>query len=339
MGVRQRKILYNAVAADNDAVKKILKMKKFNKLILYDLKKNPLEKEFINRLKKVAKSVKVVFAKKEYAKGLKIEDLKGADALVTRLFDFYDPNLFGNSNLKYIGTMHTDVSHFDKKLLKINKITLTNVPDYATEAVAELTISALLNISRQTQKGMNFVKKGYWGFEKFIGWELKGKTLGIVGFGNIGKRVAEIAQCLGMNVIYFSKSRENEKLRIMFKPLKILLKSSDVVSLHCTLNEKTKNIINKSNLKLMKAEAILLDSARSELVDLNALYEKCKNKKLIAWFEAIEDKKTRVKFRKLDNVFLTPHFGWMTKESQIKLKEITLNNINSYLDGKPVNKI
>ncbi len=306
---------------------------KFNKLVLYDLKTSPLEKDFVDKLKKFSKSVKIVFAKGEYERALKPKDLEGVDALIIRPFDFYKDDLFKKSNLKYIGTMHTDISHFNKNFLKEKGITITNVAGYSTEAVAELTISALLNISRRTHEGMNYVKNGHWGFEKFMGWELKGKTLGIIGLGNIGKRVAEIAQAFGLKIIYFSPTRkkELEKVGIKYKTLEILLKESDIVSLHCSLNEKTKNILNKSNLKLLKHGAVLLNSARSELVDLGAFYELCKSKKISAWFEAIEDEKIRNKFRKLDNVFLTPHFGWMTIEAQQRLREATLENIENFL--------
>lgn len=309
---------------------------KFNKLILYDFKASPLEVEFVNNLKQYAKSVKIVFAKSEYSGTLKLLHLKNADALVTRIFDFYDDKLLAQSNLKYIGAMHTDISHFNIKLLNKKGITLTNIPNYATEAVAELTISALLNISRSTHDAMNFVKEGYWGFDKFLGWELRGKILGIIGLGKIGTRVAEIAEKLGMKIIHYTPSKRTEK---NFRELKKLLKQSDVISLHCSLNKKTNKILNKSNLKFIKRGTVLLNSARSELVDLNALYKLCKQGKITAWFEAIEDEKVRDKFNKLDNVYLTPHFGWMTKEAQQKLKEITLNNIKYYLKGNPQNKV
>ena len=314
---------------------------KFKKIVLYDLKADPTEKEFINNLKKYTESVEIVFAKKEYSKELKLSNLINADAFISRLFDDYDDVLFEKSNLKYIGAMHTDISHFNLKLLKKKGVTLTNVAGYSTEAVAELTISALLNISRRTYDAMNFVKKGNWGFEKFMGWELKGKTLGIIGLGRIGSRVAEIAVSLGMNVVYFSNDRKpkQEKIGIRFLGLIDLIKQSDVISLHCSLNDETKNILNKSNMKFMKKGFVLLNSARSELVDLDILYNLCKQNKISAWLEAIEDEEIREKFKTLDNIYLTPHFGWMTKEAQRKLREMTLNNIKAYLEGNLTNKI
>ncbi len=311
-------------------------MKKFKKLILYDLKAKPLQREFIVKLKRYSDEVKIIYANAEYEKALKLIHLKDADALVTRLFDNYDQITFEKSILKYVGAMHTDVSHFDKRILRKNGITLTNVAGYATEAVAELTLSALLNITRQTHDAMIFVKKGRWGFETFLGTELKNKTIGIVGLGNIGTRVAELAQCFGMRVQYFSRTRKKhlEKAGLKYLSLGKLLKSSDVVSLHCNLTDRTTGLLNKARLKLMKDGSILLNPSRSELVDLKALYDLTRSGKIRVWFEAIEDKKIRDKFRKLDNVYLTPHFGWMTREAQIRLMEMTLRNIEKYLSGR-----
>jgi len=310
---------------------------KFKKIVLYDLRSKSLEKEFVDRLKKFTESVKVVLADGEYLKALKSADLEGADALITRIFDYYDDYLFEKSDLKYIGAMHTDISHFNIELLNKKRIILTNIPGYATEAVAELTISALLNISRQTYDAMNFVKEGGWGFEKFLSWELKGKTLGIIGLGRIGSRVAEIAQGFGMDIIYYSKHKRNVPYK--FVGINDLLKQSDIVTLHCDLTDETKNILNKSNLKLIKHGAVLLNSARMELVDQEALFELCKQKKIIAWFDEIQDKEWRDKFRRLDNIYLTPDYGWMTKEAQQRVREMTLNNIRSFLEGKLMNRV
>lgn len=305
-------------------------MKKFKKIILYDLKQKPLEKDFIEELKKFAESIKIVFAEGEYLKKLKASDLEGADALITRIFDYYDDSLFKRSNLKYIGAMHTDVSHFNIKLLKEKGIVLTNIPDYATEAVAELTISALLSISRKTYEAMDFVKCGNWGFDRFLGWELKGKTLGIIGFGKIGNRVAEIANGFGMQVVYHSKTKKDTSYK--FLELNELLKQSDVVSLHCNLTDKTKDILNKLNFNLMKNGAVLLNPGRMELVDLKSLYEICKQKRIFAWFDEFQDEEWRNKVRKLDNVYLTPDYGWMTQEAQKRVREMTLNNVQLFLD-------
>lgn len=170
-----------------------------------------------------------------------------------------------------------------------------------------------------------------------MGWELKGKTLGIIGLGRIGSRVAEIAQGFGMKILYCSKTKKDVPYK--FVELNDLLKQSNVISLHCNLTNETKNILNKMNLKLMKEGAVLLNSARMELVDLEALYELCKQGKIFVWFDELQDKEWRDKFRKLDNVYLTPDYGWMTKEAQQRVRETTLNNIKSFLEGNPVNKV
>ncbi len=316
-------------------------MAKFKKLVLYDLKPQPLEKEFLQELKEIADSVEIVFAEKEYDGKLKPLHLQGADAFITRLFDNFDKGLFEKSRLRYIGAMHTDFSHFDLGLLKSKGITLCNVPHYATEAVAELSFSVLLNISRQTHDALNFVKQGKWGFQHFMGWELKGKTLGIVGLGAIGSRIAELGLAFGMKVCYYSTERksEMEKKGIKHCELEELLKNSDVVSLHCNLNNQSKNILNKEMIALLKQGAVLLNPSRNELCDLDAVFEAAKQGKISAWFEDIEDEQLRTKFLGVKNILLTPNYGWMTREAQQNLRSITIENAKLFLEGKPQNRI
>jgi glycerate dehydrogenase len=136
-----------------------------------------------------------------------------------------------------------------------------------------------------------------------------------------------------MNIIYYSKQKEN--LPYEFVEPNDLLKKADVVTLHCNLTEETKNILNRSNLKLMKQGAILLNSARMELVDLDALYELCRQRKIFVWFDELQDEGWRAKARNLDNVYLTPDYGWMTREAQERVREMTLNNLRSFLEEIP----
>jgi len=316
-------------------------MEKFKKLVLYDLKPEPLEKEFLEKLEEIAEEVKVVLAEKEYSGYLKPEYLKGADAFITRLFDNFDKELFEETSLRYIGTMHTDYSHFDLELLKKKGITLCNVPHYATEAVAELTFSVLLNISRQTHDALNFVKEGKWGFQHFVGCELKGKTFGIVGLGAIGSRVAEIGLGFGMKVCYYSKERklEMEKKGLEYCELDELLKKSDVVSLHCNFNKKSRNVIDKEKIMLLKQGAVLLNPSRNELCDLEAVFKRAKGEEIFVWFEDIEDERVRKKFLEVKNIILTPNYGWMTKEAQENLRRITIENTKAFLEGKAQNRI
>lgn len=316
-------------------------MIKFKKLVLYDLKPQPLEKEFLQELKEIADSVEIVFAEKEYSGELKPEHLQGADAFIIRLFDNFDKGLFEKSRLRYIGAMHTDFSHFDLGLLKSKGITLCNVPHYATEAVAELTFSVLLNISRQTCEALNFVRQGKWGFQHFMGFELKGKTLGIIGLGAIGNRAAELGLAFGMNVCYYSRKRkpEIEKKGIKYRGLEELLRESDVVSLHCSFNEESRGILNRERIGLLKQGAVLLNPSRNELCDLEAVYEAMEQDKVFAWFEDIEDEQLRKKFLTVKNILLTPSYGWMTREAQQNLRRITIENARKFLEGKPQNRI
>jgi len=314
---------------------------KFKKLVLYDLKQNPLEREFVSALKETADEVKSIFAEKEYAGTLQSGHLASADALVVRLFDDYPNRLLDNGSLRYIGTMHTAYGHFDQGFLKKKGITLCNVPRYATESIAELEFSVLLNIARQTCEALDFVREGKWGFENFSGWELQGKTIGIIGLGAIGCRVAEIALSFGMNVCYCSRTRKLgwEHKGVRYRELDDLLRKSDVVSLNCELNEQTKNILDREKIKIMKQGAVLLNPSPHQLCDLNAVFSAAKKGKIFAWFEDIEDQKTRKKLLGAKNIALTPNYGWMTVEAQQNLRKITIENIKAFLAGTPQNKI
>ncbi|MCX6798963.1 MAG: 2-hydroxyacid dehydrogenase [Candidatus Diapherotrites archaeon] len=305
---------------------------RFRKLVLYDLRQQPLEKEFVSALKGLAGEVKVVFAEKEYAGTLRAEHLTGADALVVRLFDDYPNKLFDNGALRYIGTMHTAYGHFDLGFLKEKGITLCSVPQYATESIAELEFSVLLNIARQTCEALNFVRKGKWGFENFMGWGLKGKTIGIVGLGAIGSRVAEIALAFGMNVCYYSRTRKIgwEHKGVRYRELDDLLRRSDVVSLNCELNEQTKKILNRERVAMLKRGAVLLNPSPHQLCDISTVMGAAKKGKIFAWFEDIEDAGLRKKMAKIKNILLTPNYGWMTAEAQQNLRKITIENTRAF---------
>ena len=314
---------------------------KFKKLVLYDLKQKPLEREFVGALKETADELKIVFAEKEYACALQSGHLAGADALIVRLFDDYPNRLLDNGALRYIGTMHTAYGHFGQGFLKKKGITLCNVPRYATESIAELEFSVLLNTARQTCEALDFVRAGKWGFEGFSGWELQGKTIGIIGLGAIGCRIAEIASAFGMNVCYYSRTRKLgwEHKGVRYRELDDLLRKSDVISLNCELNEQTKKILNKERVAMLKRGAVLLNPSPHQLCDLNAVFSAAKKGKIFAWFEDIEDQKARKKLLKAKNILLTPNYGWMTVEAQQNLRKITIGNIKSFLAGKPQNKI
>lgn len=301
----------------------------FDKIVLYDFEENPLEDNFLDKLREKAEELDIVYTEGDYTEKLSPEHLKGADALISRVFDDYPEELFEKSNLEYVGVMATDSSHYPKECLRNNDITLKHVPEYATESVAELTISMLLNLSLRNLESMDFVREGKWDIGPFQGKELRGKTIGIIGLGRIGFRVAELAEAFGMDIIYYSRSEKDwaAEKGYGYVNMEELCKKSDVVSLHCSLNPETRNILSSRRLEMLKEGAIVLNAAREELQDVRKTIELCEKDKIKAWFDALEDEEERQEILETENALLTSHSGCATKEAQRRLKKRTIENI------------
>lgn len=314
---------------------------KFKKIVFYDLRHNQAEEGFLTRLGELSEGLQVVLADAEYMRQLPEEAMQEADALITRVVDHYPERLFSGSALKYIGTMHTDVFHFDVDMLRRKHITLTHVPSYAACAVAELTFGVLIDIYRRISQAQHFVRQGGWGFEEFMGRELHGKSLGVVGLGAIGYKVAQIGQAFGMQVFYVSRSRkaEFEEAGIRFMQLPELVKNCDVISLHCSLSAQTRGIMNSSFINAMSEGAVLLNASRGELVDIKACYERCRKGEIAVWFDELQDAEWRERFKTLANAYITPDFGWWTAEAQCRLTEVTIENARAFLEGRYENAV
>ena len=313
---------------------------KFKKMVVYDLK----DSDFLSsKLKELCEELVVIKTDKNFSGDIKPVNLQGADAFVAKLVEKYDKDFFSKaSTLKYFGFASTGYDAVDVGFLKSNGVTFTNVPYYATEAVAELTIFALLNIARKACEAISDIKHGEYFPMRYLGWELKGKTIGIIGLGNIGTRTAEIAKSFGMNVQYYSKIKKPEiesKLGIKYLELDELLKNSDIVSLHCSLNEETKGILNRERFMLLREGTIVLNSVRAELCDLDTVRELADSGKLFFWFDSLDTKEQRKKLVELKNVIITPHIGWMTKDALRRLDLAAIENVKNFLEGKPTNVV
>ena len=303
----------------------------FKRIVYYGLKSKPHE-DFQQKLKTYCEEFHAVLAEKDFDSTLKPEDLQNAEVLVSYLFDNFNKKVFSKAKrLRYIIQMSTDISFYDQKFLKEKNIKLINITDYSTEAVAELTLAILFSIARNVCNSLNIPKKVEWCFDKCKGFELENKKIGIIGAGNIGSRVAKLCKNLGMNVSYYSRRKKEdlENKEIHYKKIEELLKENDIISLHLQLNEKTKNFLNQARLNMLKKGAIILNPSRGELCDLEAIYKLAKEKKIIIWFDSIENKEKRKKLINLENVLITPHCGWMTKETQTRLKEKTIEVLES----------
>jgi D-3-phosphoglycerate dehydrogenase len=242
--------------------------------------------------------------------------------------------------LKVIGRAGIGVDNIDIKKAGELGIKVVNSPSGATISVAELALAHMLSLSRFLVKADKSMKKGEWIKKQLKGNELYGKTLGLIGCGNIGKKTAEYARAFGMNIIGFDPyiSQEDMKINNILKKheLKDLMKESDYISLHIPHVKQTHHLVNKEMISLMKKTAFLINCARGGTVDEKALYEALENKSIAgAALDVFEEEPPeKTSFVSLDNISLTPHIGANTLEGQIRAGTVCAEQIMHVLDGQ-----
>ncbi len=245
-----------------------------------------------------------------------------------------------NGNLKVIGRAGIGVDNVDIETAAKHGIPVVNAPAGSTASVAELAIGHMLALSRHLPKADMTMKKGEWAKKQLKGNELGGKTLGLIGCGNIGRLTGTFAQAFGMNVIGYDPfiSREDMKKDKIVKidELAKLMEKTDFISLHLPHIPETHHIVNKEMISKMKPSAYLINCSRGGTVDEKALYEALKNGKIggagIDVFENEPPKDSPL--LQLENVVLTPHIGANTKEGQIRAGTVCAEQIIKVLDGK-----
>jgi D-3-phosphoglycerate dehydrogenase len=243
-------------------------------------------------------------------------------------------------NLKVIGRAGVGVDNIDIETAGKNGIKVVNSPTGSTESVAELSFAHMLALSRIIPKADSTMRKGEWIKKQLKGSELKNKTLGLIGSGNISQHAAKIANAFGMNVLVYSPHCTDEKAKKMGatrKDLEDLLKESDFVTLHIPHTKDSHYLINKKTLSLMKPSAYLINCSRGGIVEETALYDALKEK-IIAGASIDVFEKEPVdpdnKLLNLENVVLTPHLGANTKEAQIRAGTICADQMIMVLSGK-----
>ena len=251
--------------------------------------------------------------------------------------------------LKYIGVLATGFNVVDIEAARERDIIVTNVPAYSTESVAQTVFAHLLTVTNRTEHYAQQNRLGRWAENMdFCYWdteltELAGKTMGIVGLGHIGRRVAEIALAFGMQVkAMTSKKAEELPAGIQKAELQSLLASSDVVSLHCPLTEGTRHLIHRETLRLMKPSAILINTGRGPLVDDEALAEALNEGRLRAYCADVvteEPPKADHPLLHAPNAFITPHIAWATVEARKRLLQTAIGNVEAFVNGHPVNVV
>lgn len=282
--------------------------------------------------------------------GMDPEELKSVidqyDGILIRSATKLTSNILADcKNLKVVGRAGVGVDNVDLETATKNKILVMNTPLGNLEATAELTIGLMFSLYRHIHLANQSTHDGKWEKSKFMGTELKGKTLGIVGFGNIGQRVAEMASVIGMNIITNSNSASDEdlsKLGTSKVSTEQLLTDSDIVSLHTKLNDDTKNMLNKTSIATMKPSAVIINCARGGLIN-EADLKDCLNNDVIAG-AAIDvyekEPATENVMFGAKNLLLTPHLGASSKEAQSNVAIDVANQVADYLkDNKIINNV
>ena len=249
------------------------------------------------------------------------------------------------SNLKVIGRAGVGVDNVDIEVATKNKILVMNTPLGNLEATAELTVGLMFSLYRHIHLANSSTHEGKWEKSKFMGTELKGKTLGIVGFGNIGQRVAEICNVIGMRILTNSNSASDDVLKSLNAkkvPTEELLSSSDVLSLHTKLNDQTSNMLNKQTIATMKKSSVIINCARGGLINESDLKDALNNDVIAG--AAIDVYETEPATENVmfgaKNLLLTPHLGASSKEAQSNVAIDVANQVADFLkENKIVNNV
>lgn len=281
--------------------------------------------------------------------GQVIERAAGSEIVLTNKTILDEATIGRLPKLKYIGVLATGYNVVDTVAARRHGITVTNIPAYSTASVAQMVFALLLAVTNGVERFTADNRAGRWSScADFCYWdtpltELAGKTIGIVGFGNIGQAVARIALAFGMKVIVFtSKDAALLPAGVTKATLDDIFVKSDVVSLHCPLTDTTRNMINASTLALMKQSAILINTGRGPLVDEQALADAL-NRGTIrgAGVDVLSSEPPAADCPLLyaRNCFVTPHLGWATAEARRRLMDIAVDNVKAFIAGSPVNVV
>ena len=299
-----------------------------------------------------------------------LDKIKNTTILSTFISSRIDKKVIDSlPNLKFITTRSTGFDHIDTEYAKSKGIVVSNVPTYGENTVAEHTFALILSIARNLKKGHSRVSKGDFSIKGLMGFDLKGKTIGVVGTGHIGLRIIKMAVGFSMKVLAFDPQQNNflaEVLGFKYVDFDTLLSESDIITLHAPYSKKTHHMINEDNIGSIKKGAILINTARGALVDTIALTRALDNKILAgAGLDVLEgedvilEEKQLLMRRKKDlynpeklqlmlrngfllqreNVIFTPHTAFYSKEALQRILDTTVLNVKSFVGGNPINRV
>ena len=276
-----------------------------------------------------------------------VERAKDADIILANKIVIDKPIFDKLPKLKMIAMLATGYNSIDIQTAKERGIYVCNIPKYSSPSVAQFTIALLLEITNQVGLHNQSVKAGDWAncpdfcYNKTKQIELYGKTIGLVGYGDIAKQVAVIAKAFGMNVLGYRRSGGTDDIAQMVS-LEYLISNSDIISLHCPLNKQSDKMICNESISKMKNDVIILNTARGGLVNEKDLAENLKSGKILAYGGDVLTKEPPEKDNPLfecENAFITPHLAWATVEARGRLMEIMENNIAGFVSGKVINNV
>ena len=271
-----------------------------------------------------------------------IERAKDADIIMLANMPLKGEVIRACKNLKYINIAFTGVDHVDLEACKEMGVKVSNASGYSTESVAELALSMMISLLRNVSKVDTRCREGKTK-DGLVGFELKGKKVGIVGFGAIGKRTAELLNVFGCEIIAYNHREKAVPDYVKLVSLDELLTTSDIISLHCPLNASTKGLIGKDEIAKMKENAILINTARGAVVDSKALAEALNEGKIAAAgidvFETEPPLDVNHPLLTAKNTLVTPHIAFATKESMLLRAEIVFDVLDAYLKGERKNVI
>jgi len=279
-----------------------------------------------------------------------IETIGNAEIIFTNKTPLPKSVLSKTPSVKYIGVLATGYNVVDTVAAKELGIIVTNIPTYGTAAVAQFTLALILELCHHIGEHSRAVFNGDWTKSvDFCFWnyplvELAGKTLGIIGFGRIGQATANIAQAFGLNVLAYDsvQNPDLESDTCKYATLDELLSKSDIISLHCPLFESTKGIINKDNIAKMKDGVLIINTSRGPLVVEEDLREALESGKVagaavdVVSSEPISEDNPLLKAK---NCIITPHIAWAPKESRTRLMNTTIENLEAFIKGFPINVV
>lgn len=275
------------------------------------------------------------------------ERSKDSEILITNKTRLGAETIRRLKKLKYIGVLATGYNVVDVEAARRHGVTVTNIPAYSTMSVAQQVFALILAVTNRVEHYTSENRDGRWSRNPdFCYWdtpltELAGKTMGIIGLGNIGKAVASIALAFGMSVTAFSSKSPGEMPQgVEKKELRELFAESDIVTLHCPLTEKTERMVNAATLSLMKPAAILINTGRGPLIDEQAVADALNAGKLGAFGADVlssEPPAADNPLLRARNAYITPHIAWATRQARERLMAIAVENLKAFLGGKPVN--